>query len=833
MTIGNKLFDITKEDGFIKLIEKPSEVTFDSFDYVFLEDGIYSTRYDGSNYYMDYTAGIDRAPVINNANNTVTLSNTNTYFLNRDSFTGNIILSPYTAMSSQLDEQILEVTYGDNYKALYSAVYSTNGKVESFQPIMTTESTTASIPSLVVNMADETAVLSIGASQTTYNIKYEDATGMVFLSPIIDMSEFLYDQQISLPVSEFTTNVYNVLKTPDPAGQYTTVGYVLIKGNDVYIGSETEVNIDGVLYDIFVDETTQNIRLSVRPVPVIAATGSVSSSYTTIAAPVIVSHNKITLENIIYRANPVIFGAITAEYTTNLLVTTSYVSGMPRAKIDAFGNVYEYMDEDYAGAGHGRLLLAYYKDKGAYVKYDWQADTVTVTTYAGSYSTNGSISLADVIENERRFLAVYSTLGEMGNLDTASNGWKLSSTAEYSTNGVTITARKIYDETGRITTAQDLIGDTTKIYAYYGAPNDTRVETIEEKILSSGNFISKESYDTDGSITLKVTGSYTSAYYTAVESGLFKVTPKRIIYSDGSIKEYLAEDFENTGLGRLVLDYNVSDGVYKSYEWSKDTVNVKTYSGQYQVSGLYTTIFAGIDASKLTGEIEYTHNGNEVNTDVLSNGWKIVKEITYPSANTVTTKLYDDTERLVKEENKVTGILTVSGVYTTYTYYSNSQVSEKRVYDIATTFLTKLFKYDISGNLTNDPVAGAIAQAENYPLTTTIMRRRLTTGELYEYYQENYNGQGIGRIKLYYNPSEGVYRTYIWTGSLVVIDEYAGVYSVDQNSAPGADVNDSERVARYTYYHNGERMNLDTRTNNWVNARKEEFVTGTEDIKNV
>ena len=84
-----------------------------------------------------------------------------------------------------------------------------------------------------------------------------------------------------------------------------------------------------------------------------------------------------------------------------------------------------------------------------------------------------------------------------------------------------------------------------------------------------------------------------------------------------------------------------------------------------------------------------------------------------------------------------------------------------------------------------------------------LMRTIEASGDIYEYLDEDWQSQGYGRITLIYNEVGLTYQTYVWGGTQVTVEDYAGEYAPAPNGAIYSDVVLAERtVVAATYAKN-------------------------------
>ena len=94
---------------------------------------------------------------------------------------------------------------------------------------------------------------------------------------------------------------------------------------------------------------------------------------------------------------------------------------------------------------------------------------------------------------------------------------------------------------------------------------------------------------------------------------------------------------------------------------------------------------------------------------------------------------------------------------------------------------------------------------------------------VYEYLDENWNDSGHGRPMLVSYQIMGEYKTYVWTDTQVVVDEYSGIYVPGEGSDTLSDISYEDRANRYIYDHVDEVSELNTDTNGWVLRGETEY----------
>ncbi|HPS19459.1 MAG TPA: hypothetical protein PKY78_00515, partial [Candidatus Omnitrophota bacterium] len=157
-----------------------------------------------------------------------------------------------------------------------------------------------------------------------------------------------------------------------------------------------------------------------------------------------------------------------------------------------------------------------------------------------------------------------------------------------------------------------------------------------------------------------------------------------------------------------------------------------------------------------------------------------------------------------------------------YTYYASPNGAQAEyVYsysDVAMTVLVGTYNYATDGSLIKFTPVGNII--EKYTSGNIKREKNATTSVIKEYFDENWNSQGFGRVSLYYDPALGKYSTYIWDASQVLVEEYAGTYVPVYGSDAASDVNAVEKRYTYIYDHKNEQVNIQTSSNGWILRQK-------------
>ena len=237
------------------------------------------------------------------------------------------------------------------------------------------------------------------------------------------------------------------------------------------------------------------------------------------------------------------------------------------------GEIQEYLNEDWAGNGKGRVTLYYDNNTGneQHQTYTWDDvnDQVTVDEYSGVYSpVLDSAVHSDLDVTERTDTYLYDHNLEYINLDPSTNGaWIIRQHTVYDTDGTTMLEDYIYDAQGRMTSQDQVAADRYYTYTYHPAPDETQVQTEEIYERSTMTLLQTITYRTDGSIDT-ITGNVGIETY-PVTSNVLRQT-----LATGEIYEYTDEDIDpnvNWDAGKLALAFELdaatSEWIYKTWDW--------------------------------------------------------------------------------------------------------------------------------------------------------------------------------------------------------------------------------------------------------------------------
>ena len=582
-------------------------------------------------------------------------------------------------------------------------------------------------------------------------------------------------------------------------------------------------------------------------------------------------------------------GALIATYTYNLdgdIISIVYGSGWTenytdtgylKRKVETDGDVYEYLNEDYLaqGQGYGRMRLAYANASNIYNTYTWGINQVTVNGYTGGYSPEfGSDLLSAVVPGDRNVTYVYDHKGEERNLDTGTNGWVMRNKKVYDTDGSTVLEEYVYYASGRLQSKElqeetdpgveeDLQNKHVKYYLndensaqdaygnWYG--RTYRIDNYTDNwyydityanpgVPADFTMASKIRRDMDTGEIIPYDGMYPSGFL------------KRDIQANGDIYEYADEDWNLRGYGRFILEHKEAENTYKTWEWdtpvADEQVTVTEYAGDYVV-GLNDPALDDVDTTERTMSYVYDHNGEQESLDTASNGWVMRNKKVYDTGGVTVLEeyVYYASGRLETNEqaSDPTTDPQLQGKNTKYYLYDENHAQDAygswygRTYRIDN--YTDNWYYEITYANPGDPADGTIASQIKRDLTTgeiidedgtypsgNMMRKIEENGDITEYMDENWNNRGYGRLLLFYDADQGVYKTWDWDTPVaghVEVTEYLGTYTAGINDDIRVDVVDSEKTVRYSFEHYGEQENLDTGINGWHMKKKEDYVLGT------
>ncbi|RKY42111.1 MAG: hypothetical protein DRP85_04075, partial [Candidatus Makaraimicrobium thalassicum] len=322
-----------------------------------------------------------------------------------------------------------------------------------------------------------------------------------------------------------------------------------------------------------------------------------------------------------------------------------------------------------------------------------------------------------------------------------------------------------YEESGRIKTKELLVDGADPagtIYEYsdeaiYNTGTDTEHGYLVKQTNPDGSYTTFSSSEYDDNDKLEKRTTYEAIYTYYVPSGRIYTKELRVAVDGdpaGTIYEYSDEGVHSVGSdaesGYMVKKTD-PDGTYTTftaYEYDTDgnLVSQTAYEALFtyyvpegRIHTKYLRIASGDDPAGTT--YEYSNDPvHNVDTD-SEHGY------------------------LIKKTNP-------DGSYTTYSdYWSPDQPRFVSEYDAGGNLLAE-YEYDTEGN----PVEEPGDTIEEYD--STLMKRKieLATSDIYEYLEEDWFGQGYGRVTLVYDASETTYRTYDWDALQVTVEEYEGAY---------------------------------------------------------
>ncbi|MBF0217404.1 MAG: LamG domain-containing protein, partial [Candidatus Omnitrophica bacterium] len=489
--------------------------------------------------------------------------------------------------------------------------------------------------------------------------------------------------------------------------------------------------------------------------------------------------------------------------------TENYASGKLKRKTEsATGNIYEYLDEDWASQGFGRLITTFDFAANMYRTYIWGMTQVTVNEYSGQYMPDyGSAVQSDVVAGEKRVIYIYDHNSEEVDLNTGTNGWVIRKKTMYDNTGLNMTDEYIYDAAGRLTRDDHVSVNRYYTYAYYPAPDDSQYQYKYEFIKSTNTFVGTYIYDTAGNLT-----GFVAANDETYPSGRLKRK-----YEAGNIYEYLDENWNSQGYGRIALAFKQSEGVYRAYSWGTTQAYVQEYVGVYTpASG--SAIYSDIVLQERRIDYLYDHKNQQSDLNTATNGWILRAKTVYENdGGTVKDQyVYDAAGRLEREDHIATDN------YFTYEYYpapNENQYHFKREYRLSTDELLITYEYATDGSFVGFVLTGDLV--EQYSPSENWLRKFEPSGSVYEWTDESLQGDEWNHYGKFILISDGnVYKNYAWGAAQVTYTEYSGAYLPARYSAPLSDLNTAERRVTIVYDHKNVFLNVNTQTNGWVEREK-------------
>ncbi|MFH1798225.1 MAG: LamG domain-containing protein, partial [Candidatus Omnitrophota bacterium] len=289
---------------------------------------------------------------------------------------------------------------------------------------------------------------------------------------------------------------------------------------------------------------------------------------------------------------------------------------------------------------------------------------------------------------------------------------------------------------------------------------------------------------------------------------------KRAFFENGDISEY--KDSRVT----LFYDNETNTPTYKIYDWDTipSQVIITKYNGEYTVN-IGDPLNNDVIQTEREAIFVYDHQEEKINLDPGTNGWIIGQKIVYgDDGATIKGKYtYDASGRLVRDEYPA------ENLYNVWEYYeAPNQMSAcyKHEYTLSTEELAVTYTYDTIGNLLSISY-GAGERVEKYPDTKYWKRKVLSDGSVYEYTNEFLQGDNwnkYGKFILIFELNG--YKTWDWGTAQVTLTEYDGTYMPETDSPTRSDVKENERRVALVYDHHNNVLNLDTKTNGWIEREK-------------
>ena len=383
---------------------------------------------------------------------------------------------------------------------------------------------------------------------------------------------------------------------------------------------------------------------------------------------------------------------------------------------------YDYLDETWQGENCGRIAKKTRQD-GSFQTFEEYYTDVNQARYIREFDKDKNHIGTNEYDETGRLISIYYASYRIHKEFLPDDTEKEYLDEDWNNSG-----------RGRLITVTISDGSYTKYENYFEGTNYAR---YHEKYDSGDNFLGKEEYDETDRLIFE--------YYASLK--LYKE-----FLINGTEKEYLDEDWNNLGQGRLIKSTN-KDGSYEEYKDYYEGTNQEKYTKRY-TSGdvLYETEKYDIDGN-LTEKTD--HLKNLLYAYYIPSGRMRIKMDILPGI------LYEYSDEDWNGEifGKLIRKISQDKSYKLFkNYYVDTRQAQCiEEYDAEDTWL-KTSEYDEAGNIVkvNEPNGDVYTY---YP-GGRIHTRRSWDGTLLEYSDENWNGR-TDRGKLIKETSpEGTYKIF-------------------------------------------------------------------------
>ncbi|MBD3426868.1 MAG: S8 family serine peptidase, partial [Candidatus Omnitrophica bacterium] len=453
--------------------------------------------------------------------------------------------------------------------------------------------------------------------------------------------------------------------------------------------------------------------------------------------------------------------------------------------------VTEYLDENWASQGYGRVDLSYDSSYPVYNTYDWQqpaSGQVTVVEYSGVYTVfPGDELRAGVYTAHKTAEYIYDHHNEQVDLDVSTNGWTIRQKAIYTTGGLLVTEIYDYATDGTLTTltrlASDGTADSIETYEYFATSGRLEKKTVYSRTTSGDPaqigqepYVMYTFYDEsfyDNGTPLDDSDDYGRLEYLREQTTSTEWTEYHYIeYWTGTDDVKIYEEYDNTGT-KIRYELDQDGNIVKKETYISDVLSM--------VEDYYTDTFLIMARTYLNGTSD---NGNVF--------YHYLNEAFYD--NGTTDDASDDYGRV---DMQVADTLDADGAIAYESDYSTSagaeeRLTEKRAYASA----------DYSN--TANPVFSGLVATYNY--YTTDSDNRIHTkliesvsggeydGKRIRYYYLNEDaGDGYGRVYRMDNLTDGWYEEYTYANPSDPNDER-------RSSSYRYDLSDDSLIFGESYY---------------------------------
>ncbi|MFC1548361.1 S8 family serine peptidase [Candidatus Omnitrophota bacterium] len=221
-------------------------------------------------------------------------------------------------------------------------------------------------------------------------------------------------------------------------------------------------------------------------------------------------------------------------------------------------------------------------------------------------------------------------------------------------------------DTLTVPTAAHTFGSNDVFLAHNDGTDGSQSFTATARVES---LIKTYEYDTSSNLIRVIYSQGTAEYYSTSPFLLMR----NVDQGSSDVYEYLNEDWNSQGYGRVTLLSDVSEGTYSTYDWGTSQVTINAYQGAYEFN-TGDNVRIDVTASERTDRFIYDHGSEQASLDTATNGWIMRQHSVYSTDGTTLTEeyIYDTTGRLTRNDD------VSANRYYTYDYIGSTSTIEKK-----------------------------------------------------------------------------------------------------------------------------------------------------------